>query len=216
MLCGNTCANLQSSDLYCGNCTTQCNYLEGCLNGTCRRKNSSCADILAFQPGAANGAFMNGNDGQTMYCDFAARRQIELGLGLYTTAFPGWSPMNAATFSDPTVQAAFIAIYNKDVGIRTLAAWTPQYCCLHAPGNTTLWFSAPNNAMFILPSTTSGFVCNNTMTYDGWYPIGIGSSASGAVVPPMPATFFQTNQVIENTLCSTGANPGFFIKNVGF
>ena len=210
-VCNNTCANLQASDQYCGNCNTQCNHLEGCLNGTCQRKNSSCANILAFDPSAQTGAYYNGNDGQTMYCDVTARRQIEIGIGLHTASFAGYTGMRAGDFADAVIQQAFIAIYNKDGGFKTLAAWTPQYCCFHTStgGDLTLLFGGSVAFMF---ASTSQFQCNSTLSYNGWYPVGRTSAVSGIAQPPMPTNYFQTYPVTEVQNCLIGANPNFFIK----
>src|SRR6185503_2981426 len=94
MVCNGSCANLMTSELYCGNCTTQCSPTQGCLNGSCVPANTGCQRVKDLDPAATDGTFRNPNTGGIFYCDFTARKQYEFGLGQHNVGYAGYASMS--------------------------------------------------------------------------------------------------------------------------
>ena len=212
MLCNNTCANVQTSSLYCGNCTTQCNALEGCLNGTCRRKNSTCADIRAFDPSATDGAYLNGNTGRGMYCDFTASTSYEFGIAQYNSPPAGFRLMRGTDFANAATQRAFIGLYNFEGGLRALVSFSGSTCCFAAtPAGDEITFGGSQT----YPALDGNFACSNWST-SNVYLICRSISLSGIIGLPMPDTYFSTYAPGEAAICTDNNNPAYVMKTTTF
>ena len=134
MVCNNTCANLMTSELYCGNCNTQCSPTQGCLNGTCVPANTSCMRVRELDPSAGDGAYINPNTNNAFYCDFTNSMTYDgFGFGGHNGSYPGYTMMSSANFNDPQIQRAFIAVYNKQTGLANLQpGLSGGNCCFKA------------------------------------------------------------------------------------
>jgi hypothetical protein len=206
MLCNNTCANVLASDLYCGNCTTQCNYLEACLNGACRRRNSACEDIRVFDPGATDGAYLNENTGKLMYCDFSGNMTYDdITIGVIGSTPAGYAVVRGADFNNAGFAKAFIGIYNKLGGIAASASFTSGNCCIAATATTWLNFGS----QFITPGLGTSPYCNMAMTPGSIYTLG----RSGMnFMKALPGNFFTTYPGSEGTTCANSNNPAYYVR----
>ena len=212
MNCNGTCANVMSSELYCGNCSTQCSPTQGCLNGTCVPANTSCARVKELDPMVMDGAFRNQNNSVVFYCDFTARKQYEFGLGQWNVGYAGYALMSAANF-DAATKLAFIGYYNLVGGLQTLGSFTTTTCCITQPNNLELTFGAPPNWMTLAQGGTPQ--CN--ITYNGVYQVMKGQAGNGTILaPPLPPDFFTTNPVAEFATCGETVNAGIFQKVTNF
>ena len=211
MNCNGNCANVMSSELYCGNCNTQCSPTQGCLNGSCVPANTTCARVMELDPAATDGGYRNPNTGVSFYCNFTSRRQYEFGLGQHNAGYAGFSPMTVASFDDAT-KTAFIGLYNSVSGVQTIAAFTSNTCCITQPNTNELAFGAPPNYLSL--SLNGANQCN--ITYNGTYQIMKGQSASGILPLPLPADFFAGNPITEHATCGDSINIGLFMKATAF
>ena len=207
MNCNNSCANVMTSELYCGNCTTQCSPTQGCLNGSCVPANTSCARVKELDPTATDGGYRNPNNGLAFYCDYTARKQWEFGLGQYNVGYAGYTIMTSGSF-DAATKVAFIAYYNYVGGLQTIQAFTSGLCCVTQPNNNELNFGGN----YISLAQNGANACN--INYNGVYQIMRAQSTVWP--PPLPADFFTTNPVGEAANCGDMNNIGFFFKVTNF
>jgi len=207
MVCNGACANVQTSELYCGNCTTQCSPTQGCLNGSCVPANTSCQRVKDLDPNAMDGAYRNVNNGQVFYCDFAGRKQYEFGIGQYNVNYFGYTIMTVASF-DQATKVAFIGFNNVVGGLPTIAPFTSGLCCITQPNNLELNFGGT----YLSLAQNGSNACN--INYNGVYQIMKGQQT---VYPlPFPADFFDTNPVTEAASCGDTNNIGIFMKTTAF
>ena len=207
MVCNGACANVMSSELYCGNCSTQCSPTQGCLNGTCVPANTSCSRVKELDPAVADGAFRNPNNSTVFYCDFTARKQYEFGIGQYNLGYAGFSIMTFTTF-DAAVQKAFIGYYNLLGGFQTISTFTSGLCCITQPNNLELFFGA--NYMSLAQNGANA--CN--IAYNGIYQLMYRQES--VYTPPLPDDFFATHPVTEGAECGDMNNIGLFMKTTSF
>jgi hypothetical protein len=207
MVCNGACANVMTSELYCGNCTTQCSPTQGCLAGACVPANTSCQRVKELDPDAADGAYRNPNNSQVFACDFTLRKQYEFGLGQYNVGYGGYTIMTVASF-DASTKAAFIAYYNLVGGFPTIAPFTSGLCCVTQPNNNELNFGGT----YLSLAQNGVNTCN--INYNGIYQIMRGQQTVYA--PPLAPDFFTTNPVTEAASCGDTNNIGFFFKATSF
>lgn len=209
MVCNNTCANLMTSELYCGNCTTQCSPTQGCLNGTCVPANTSCMRVRELDPTAGNGVYRNPNTGVDFYCDFANTMTYDsLSMGIYTSGYGGYTIITAAELQTAAAQAAWTALYNAQGGLITLQVWTSTNCCFSEPGGNDFKFGD----VLIYPANSNGGApitqCNQSPSYNtSPYILNRGATY---MTTPIPDDFLTTNPPTSLAQCSDGSNPGMF------
>jgi hypothetical protein len=118
MNCNGTCANVMTSELFCGNCTTQCSPTQGCLAGSCVPANTTCARVRELEPTAPDGLYRNPNTSVSFYCDFTNSMTYDaFAFGAFNIAYAGHTLMSSADFNSAPVQKAFIALYNSQGGL---------------------------------------------------------------------------------------------------
>jgi Stigma-specific protein, Stig1 len=214
LACGAQCFDLATDHEHCGACDLACPDAEDCIAGHCTDATASCAAIAMYTPNAPSGGFTHKLDGTKFFCDFPNGLQYdELDYGQYDVAHAGFTIVSPADLMNPTLQQAFIFLYNQQHGAKLIATWTDTNCCFK--GDTVV-----NNMNMILingsnitpakaaPNDVS--VCNAAHTDN---PGRFIMSAGGAYSPdPMPDDFFSTHTVTAGTQCSPGANPAFFWK----
>jgi hypothetical protein len=208
MVCNNTCANLMTSELYCGNCNTQCSPTQGCLNGTCVPANTSCMRVRELDPAAPDGLYRNPNNDAIFFCDFTNTRTIDgVFMGQFDATYSGYNLVKFEELSTEQYQQAFIAFYNRQGGLPLLANWVSGNCCYATTGGMILHFGGS----ILYPSTGSSFSCNPVSPgYTGgpWRPYHVSTSA--VLNPPLPQNYFTTNAVTQDNQCTVAQNPGFF------
>jgi len=207
MNCNGSCANVSTSELYCGNCMTQCSPTQGCLNGSCVPANTSCARVKELDAMAMDGAYRNPNNSFTFYCDFTTRKQYEFGLGQYNVAYAGYTIMTVASF-DAGAKAAFVGYYNLVGGLPTIQTFTSGFCCVTQPNNNELNFGGT----YLSLAQNGTNTCN--IAYNGTYQIM--RAQSSVYAPPLALDFFTTNPVTEAASCGDMNNIGFFFKVTNF
>ena len=207
MLCNNTCANPLTSEDYCGNCATRCNTLQACESGACVPADS-CTRVREANPNAGDGLY-SGPNSVTFYCDFTDSAEYDqLAMGLYTSTFAGYTLVEIADLQNVAFQKAFIALYNLQGSMPTLATWTSTNCCFTTTGSNDVLFGAS----ILYPAVGSTSQCNQAGGYtSGAYTLYKGTPNT-ALPPPLASDFFTTNPVTTSTQCSDGNGPGFFVK----
>lgn len=213
MVCNNTCANLQTSEQYCGNCTTQCTSVQGCVNGSCVAANTSCQRVREIDSTAPDGLYSDPQTGRQFYCDFAGATTYDaFAMGIFNGTYAGYVGVSIADLQTPGTQAAFIALMNAQNGLPTLQTWVSGNCC----------FSAPNGDDFLVggahfyPGLAAGSQCSPAAGYNmPPYMLYLSIPLNTIVPLPMPANFFTTYPVTSDQLCSNSTNPGLFVKKHG-
>jgi hypothetical protein len=197
MACSGLCADVMTSEQYCGNCGTSCAPNQGCISGTCMPRFTDCARVFASDPMSPSGVYTNPDNGQVFYCDMEAKAQYNnLSLTAWSATVPAnYAMVRAADLTSAVGAKAFVALFNHVNGIPTLAAFTIGNCCMKVAAGTFLLL----DANYILP-----YVCSSSM--NGTYRF----TELGVQVPsPLPGDFFTTNVPSEAThaSCSDNANP---------
>jgi len=213
-LCGNACADLQSSMTSCGACGISCQAdRETCMAGHCVDFNTSCAAIKAGNPSAASGPYTLLNN-TTVFCDMEhSMTYTQLMFGQYNATHAGYDMVSLADLQDPTLQKAFIYLFNRQGGgAQSLGAFTSPNCCFKARSgvNMTLEFGA--NYMYPATPNSTTSQCNQSGGYTlGSYgflmePSGVFTTAT------LASDFFTSHPATEVQLCTDGTNPAFFWK----
>jgi hypothetical protein len=209
MVCNGACENVMTSDVFCGNCTTQCTPTQGCLNGSCVDKASKCSSVRLWDPQAGDGVYYNPNTGVNMYCGFTDNQTIDdIMIWPYTNSPPsGYILMRATDFNDPVVRKAFIALYNAQGGIRSYSTWSSSNCCYSTVGGNDIYFGG----QLFYPATGTMDACNIGSGYIGgsYYTF---SRQGIEFFATLPDDFFAVRPPSEMATCMDGANPGFFMK----
>jgi hypothetical protein len=215
MSCNGTCANVMTSELYCGNCTTQCSPTQGCLAGSCVPANTSCQRVKDLDPMAANGLYRNPNNNAYFFCDFTNSMVYEaMGFGAHTTVYAGWTLMSAADFNDPIIQKAFIALYNEQIGLNNLqSGFSTGNCCFKASDSPAGMYLALGGHYLYPARTTNPPTTNCGGPYSDakmrFYEAEVGPYAP----LPMPDDYFTTHMATNIAGCSDSSpQPGFFMR----
>jgi hypothetical protein len=203
--CNGSCANLMNSELYCGNCNTQCVPTEGCLNGACVPANTSCRRVRELDPSATDGVFINPNNNGAFYCDYAAGQQWEVVVTAYNTPPSGFQVARATDFANAAFVKAFIALYNNNIGFRVITAFSPSNCCMSIAAGLRYQFGPT------YPFTGLGtqYYCNQPLAVGQYMSFYVGGSPPAA---SLPDSYFTTNPVTEVGGCSDANNASFFYR----
>jgi len=216
-LCGNACADLQSSMTSCGACGVACQAdRETCMAGHCIDFNTSCAAIHAGNPNAASGLYTLLNN-KTVYCDMATGAGVtysDLSIGQYNVAHADYTIVSLADFQAAETQDAFIALINLQHGATRLdtgTTWTVGNCCFKYSANAAEYLAFGTNN-FVEPADTSAAgatVCGGAMSLPAY-----GFALTGATQAPLPipAAYFATHAPVNYPSCTDGANPAYFWK----
>lgn len=209
MVCNGSCANVMTSELSCGNCSTQCAPTLGCLNGVCVPANTSCQRVRELDPAATNGLYRNPNDGRVFYCDFTNNQTYEdFRIAQYDAGIPGGFALARATdFANPTFADAFIGFFNAFGGVRSLTTFNAGNCCISTVTGQRLQFGA-GTFVFAGIGTASG--CAFSYTANTVYLMS--RNQGSGYVSTLPADFFTTNVPTEATGCTDSTNPAFFYR----
>jgi hypothetical protein len=214
MVCNGSCANLMTSDLYCGNCNTQCSPTQGCLNGACVDKASRCTSIRIWNPSAGDGVYYNPNIGSHMYCDFTNGITYEgFGFGAFNTNYgSNWALMSSANLNDTNIRRAFVALYNQQGGLINLGpGFNSSNCCFKSSdaGAGQMLYIA-NSYVFPAKSGSNMYQCGgpyNDPRYRFWE--GLNDVYSPL---PMPDDYWTTHAASVAANCSDSTNPGIFMR----
>jgi hypothetical protein len=205
---------VMSSELYCGNCMTQCTPTQGCLNGMCVPSNTTCQRVRELEPTAPEAVYTNPNNGNLFYCDFTNNMTYEqFGIGQYNVAYPNFVYMTSAHFNDPMIQKAFIALYNAQGGLVNIAVgFNSSNCCFKAADGVALTQTLHFAGNYIYPAKVGvdQSQCGgpyNDARYRFYQQIPNEYSPM-----PMPNDWFATHAATIQTNCSDGANPGVFMR----
>jgi hypothetical protein len=216
MACNGSCANVMTSELYCGNCTTQCTPTQGCASGACVPANTTCMRVREVDAAAPDALYINPNNGNHFYCDFTNNMTYEaFGFGQFNVSYTGYVLMTSAHFNDVAVQKAFVALYNQQGGLINIGVgFTMNNCCFKAA-------DAAAGQMLLLAGHYM-------------YPAKVGTDTSQCSGPyndpryrfylapinafspqPMPDDWFATHPATIAMMCAdstTGGNPGVFMR----
>ena len=212
MNCNGTCAKVMTSELYCGNCTTQCSPTQGCLAGSCVPANTTCARVRELEPTATDGLYTNPNNGVRFYCDFTNSMTYDaFGFGAFNIVYAGYTLMSSADFNSAPVQKAFIALYNSQAGLLNIGGgFASGNCCLKASdaaAGQMLHFNA--HSMRPADANTGAQVCLSSYPDPKYriFELVVNSSPL-----PLPDDYFATRPATVATACSDSNNPGVFVK----
>jgi hypothetical protein len=218
MVCNGSCANIMTSELYCGNCMTQCSPTQGCFNGTCVPANTTCQRVRELDAAAPDGLYTNPNTLAFFYCDFTNNMTYEqFAIAQYNVSYANYTFMTSAHFNDPAIQKAFVALYNAQGGLVNIASgFNATNCCFKAA-------DAPMNQMlnlgnsYIYPAKVGvdQSQCGGPYT-DARYRMYLQQITPPEYSPqPMPDDWFATHAATIVTVCgdsTTGGNPGIFMR----
>jgi hypothetical protein len=218
MACNGSCANVMTSELYCGNCNTQCTPTFGCLNGACVPANTSCQRVRELEPSAPDGLYTSPNNGVTFYCDFTNNMTYEsFSIAQYNVTYPNHTFMTSAHFNDPAIQKAFVALYNAQGGLINISVgFNATNCCFKAadaPANQMLNLGAS----YIYPAKvgTDQSQCGGPYN-DVRYRLYLQQPTPPEYSPlPMPDNWLATHPATIVMVCgdsTTGGNPGIFMR----
>ena len=217
-LCGNACADLQSSMTSCGACGIACQAdRETCMAGHCIDFNTSCAAIKAGMPGAMTGPYTLLNN-STVYCDMEHSFQYTgIGFGQYNATHPGYDIVSPTDFNDPALQKIFIYWFNRQSGlVPVITQWVGTNCCMKASATAGQVLQLGGSAVFVTQPNTSTLACNPAAPgYTG----NLGFELTTGPVPavaPMPDNFFVAHPATEAAGCSDGNNPALFWHRTAF
>ena len=208
MACSGLCANVMTSETYCGNCTTSCAPNQGCVAGACVPNFTNCARIKEVDPAAADGLYTNPNTGVFFYCDFAGSNTYDdFRLGVFSTTPAGYTLARATDFQDPVFASAFIAFFNRLGGLRANATFTAGNCCMTTIAGSRLQFGA----QFVFPGVgTAATSCAFNFTVDAVYTLS--RNQSSMYISVLPPDYFTVNAPGELAGCTDGTNPAIFYK----
>ncbi|HEY5921754.1 MAG TPA: hypothetical protein VIV11_08790 [Kofleriaceae bacterium] len=210
MACNGSCANVMTSDLYCGNCNTQCSPTQGCLNGTCVDKASRCTSIRLWDPAAPDGVYYNPNTGVNMYCDFTAGITYD-DITMYrfdVTPATGYTIVRSTDFANASFAKAFIGLYNKQKGIRSFATYTSGNCCFSTTGGLDHHFAGA----YIYPGIGTMVACGPPEGYIGGRFYTLAKFNQANADETLPDNYFTVNPPTEVALCSEAQNPAWWMK----
>jgi hypothetical protein len=194
MSCNGVCADLMTSEQYCGNCNTQCPTTQGCLNGACVANYTDCARIKDIDPMASDGLYTHPTTGAFYFCDMTNRVQYSaLSTILFTTTLPAnYTQVRAADLASPVGSKAFTSLYNNQNGIPTQSMFMIGNCCIKVSAG-----------IFML--LDGGWMGTNPCqaTMNGTFRV----SENGTAVPqPLPENHFTLNIPTEGATGSCGDN----------
>lgn len=207
--CNASCADLMTSEQYCGDCDTRCAQNFACVAGSCVSANTSCARVREVDPQAPDGAYQNPNDGRWFYCDFAAGVTIdEIFVSPYTAApAAGYEVAHAATFADPIFVKAFVAMYNQNGGHRAKVSFQTTDCCMGPAVGARYRFAGEKLYTATAPV---GIFCNQLISANTHVLFAPGGDAPEDA--PLPADYFTTHPVTEGADCSDGGNAAWWFR----
>jgi hypothetical protein len=206
--CNGSCVDLMTSELYCGNCNTQCTPTQACLAGTCVPANTSCSRVRELDPGAPDGVYVNTNNGNAFYCDFTQQRTYDdFRISAFSTTPTGYTVVRASDLADASFAKAFIALFNHFHGVRAYSAFTAGNCCITTVSGQRLKLGAT----FAFPGQgTTATDC--TFSYAAGAVYTLSRTQTSMYLDKLPDNFFTTNPPTEGTRCSESTNPAYFVK----
>jgi stigma-specific protein Stig1 len=208
MACSGRCMDTSMDPMHCGSCTQVCMATEACLASACVDKMASCAVIHQLDATKPTGVYMDAN-GTTFFCDMQhglnggqpPTQYDELGLGRYNATYAGFELVTGAMLTDPAVQAAFIAVYNFQLGALGLETFTSGNVCVTTSVAGGLRMQWGGSLLFAQNPTTLGMPATP-----------VESPPTNPTAPPLAANFFATNPPADVTNCGDNNNPAFFFK----
>ena len=207
MVCGGVCANVMTSDVHCGNCTTQCAPSQSCMAGSCVDRFVDCKAVKMANPSATDGVYSNGTTNTSFYCAYTTNTQYDFRVNSYLqTPAGGYSVVRATDFNDANFVRAFIGIYNADAGFKAVDAFTPNNCCMSVAAGTRYEFGA--QILFTGIGTSS--YCNTAISPGMFITFGRNGASYGGT---LPSNYFTSFPATEATgICSDGNNAAFYVK----
>jgi len=206
MVCDGVCANVMTSDVHCGNCTTECAPTQSCMAGSCVDRFVDCKAVRMANPAAPDGVYSNATTNTSFYCAYGVNTQYDFRVNSYLTTPSGYSVVRATDFNDVNFVRAFIGTYNIDAGFKAVDAFTPSNCCMSLLAGTRYQFGA--QILFTGIGTSS--YCNQAIAPNTFITFGRNGANFGGT---LPANYFATNPVTEVTgTCSDGNNAAFYVK----
>jgi hypothetical protein len=178
---------------------------------------NNCTDILTTNPSAPSGPYTVGSPPRTIFCDMRGASPTmyeQLSFGRHLATYTGHTELRLTDLQDTVLQQAFIELYNAQGGamINIDVGYSSSNCCfrtLDATGEQSLNLGGT----YLYPATTGNVqACNPTGGYTAASYRFQRVSPSEFAPNPMPSTYFTTRPATNVTVCSTGANPGFFWK----
>lgn len=210
MACSGTCVDTTSSNDNCGGCGIACEgSATSCMSGHCVDYSASCATIHAAHPELESGPYTL-LSGSQVFCDMNAVKQYEqLAYGQYNAVPTGYELVSATDLQDPTIQKAFIYLFNKQNGAVLTANWTVGNCCFKA--STTAGMVLYLGGSIVYPATTADASVCGGMTQPNPSHFYLQNSATYSTAT-LQDNFFTANPASEVAQCADNANPAFFWK----
>jgi hypothetical protein len=162
--------------------------------------------VKELDPMAPDGIYRNPNNSAVFYCDFTNGATIDgLFMGIYTSAYTGYSLITPTDLADAKLQNAFVTFFNLQGGIPTLQVWTSGNCCFRTAGALDWKFGG----IIIYPTKDgSASQCNQSGGYTTPPYYIFRGGAFDAV--PLPPDYFTQHPATAEVQCTEGLNPGLF------
>ena len=160
LACSGACADPMTDPDHCGACDGTCTTAEDCVAGHCTDTTASCFEIKQLNPAATDGTYTHRADGSVFFCDMTDMMEYdELDMLEFDIAHTGYTLATPADLQTPILQAAFIALYNAQHGLKVTTPWTSVNCCFKADTalTTNMFFLSGSN---VQPSAASATLCN--------------------------------------------------------
>jgi hypothetical protein len=160
-------------------------------------------------PNATSGMYTHQADGTQFFCDMGSTvvQYDELKYGAYNSNPAGYTLITGATLATAIGQQAFIGLFNYQLGIPVIAAFTSGNVCVTTStgGGQRLYLNG--SVVFGGQNGTSQSNYQAGMLYT-LYLTGNATTPT----PPMPANYFTVNPPTDAVNCGDTNNPALWFK----
>ncbi len=225
---GAHCADTQNSNADCGSCFHPCLNAQTCVAGVCKTALlgsgtasdpwhtatalANCSAYLTQIPSATDGVYTTHPNSTDIgvYCDMTngGVTYEDFGFGQYSATYNGYTFVGTTDFANKAqFDSAFAYLYTRNGGLTNISpgTWSVSNCCIENTGGASYLGLA--GASYMEPAVNQLVSC--TTTYSATI-IQLYLEPSG----PTETSFTQSqaSQATSSTTCSTGGNPGIFVK----
>jgi hypothetical protein len=180
---------------------------------------TSCAALHQANPAAPDGVYtFNRPPGLVqVFCDMThgGVSYEQVAFGNSQASYAGYNLVASTELRDPTIQQAFIALYNlQGAGaINIDVGFNSDNCCFKTSDSDSSNYLQLGN-LYVFPANSDGSTnCNFGYTAPAYqFSLASSGNVGDAVLGPLPTDFFTTHVASLQPGCTTSNNPGWFFK----